>query len=277
MTPIKVITKNVISKETNPMESGKSKADANQPQKPRPRKWFADVFVIIFCVSGAVFSLNLFRLDLFQSIASLNKKPMGTVTVKYNNVQRRFSDRLLWSRLAVESPVYLGDIIRVAEYSAATLRINDDVIDINENSLIRIRASVDDEGRIVIDMGSGSLSVSGGKTGAVNSGVALKIMGSVIAPEAGTTLSVSAGESGMTVQVNEGSVLITKEDGQSSVLVTGENLTLDTDGVEQAVPSAVVTLPRPNARFIKSNVEPLNVRFAWNTANIEQKNRCVWK
>ncbi len=101
------------------------------PQKLYQRKWFADVFVIVFCVSGAAFSLNLFRLDLFQSIASQNKKPMGAVTVKYNNVQRRFSDRVLWSRLTVESPVYLGDLIRVAEYSSATLNINDGVVDIN--------------------------------------------------------------------------------------------------------------------------------------------------
>jgi len=265
------MTSEVISKDTTSIESGNSKA--NPPQKPRRRKRLADVFVVLFCVSGAVFSLNLFRLDLYQSIASLNKKPAGTVTVKYNNVQRRFSDRMLWSRLAVESPVYFGDLIRVAEYSAVTLHINDDDIDINENSLIRIRAFVDDEGRIVIDLGSGSLSVSGRKTGMSNGGVALKVMGSVITPKAGTILSASAGEDGMMVQVNEGSVLITKEDGQSSVLVTGEALSLDTKGIEQAVPSAVVTLPRPNARFIKNNAEPLNVRFAWKTANVDQKQR----
>jgi len=267
------MTSEVISKEKTSMESGNSKANADSPRKSLPRKRFADIFVIIFCVSGAAFSLNLFRLDLFQSIASQNKKPMGIVTVKYNNVQRRFSERVLWSRLAVESPVYLGDLIRVAEYSAATLRINNDIIDINENSLIRIRASVDNEGRIVIDLGSGSLSISGGKTGEAGGGVALKIMGSVIAPEAGTILSASAGDNGMMVQVNEGSVVITKEDGQSSVLVTGEALTLDTNGVKQAVPSAVVTLPRPNARLIKNNVDPLSVHFTWNTANIDQKQR----
>jgi len=267
------MTSENLLKETTSMKSGNSKANADLPQKSVQRKRLADIFVIIFCVSGAAFSLNLFRLDLFQSIASLNNKPAGTVTVKYNNVQRRFSDRVLWSRLAVESPVYLGDLIRVAEYSAATLRINDDVININENSLIRIHASMDNEGRIVIDLGSGSLSVLGGNTGEANGGVALKIMGSVIAPQAGTILSASAGENGMTLQVNEGSVHITKEDGQSSVLVTGEALTLDTDGVEQAVPSAVVTLPRPNARFIKNTIEPLNIRFVWNTANVDQKQR----
>ena len=267
------MTSEVISKETTPMEGGNSKSNANPQKKPCRRKRFADVFVVLFCVSGAAFSLNLFRLDLYQSIASLNKKPAGTVTVKYNNVQRRLSDRMLWSRLAVESPVYFGDLIRVAEYSAVTLHINDDDIDVNENSLIRIRAFVDDEGRIVIDLGSGSLSVSGGKTSTANGGIALKVMGNVITPQAGTILSASAGEDGMTVQVNEGSVLITKEDGQSSVLATGEALSLDIKGVEQAVPSAVVTLPRPNARFIKNNAEPLNVRFAWKAVNIDQRQR----
>jgi len=265
------MTSEVISKETTLTESSDSRANTNPQKKPRRRKWFADVFVILFCVAGAAFSLNLFRLDLFQSIASLNKKPAGAVTVKHNNVQRRFSDRMLWGRLSVESPVYFGDLIRVAEYSSATLHINDDNIDINENSLIRISALVDDEGRIVIDLGSGSLSVTGGKSSAANGGVALKVMGSVIAPQAGTVLSASAGEDGMNIQVNEGSILIKKEDGQSSVLVTGENLSMDTNGVEQAVPSAVVTLPRPNARFIKNGVEPLNVRFTWNTANIDKK------
>ena len=247
----------------------KNNSNVNLPQKPYQRKWFADVFVIVFCVSGAAFSLNMFRLDLFQSIASQNKKPMGAVTVKYNNVQRRFSDRVLWSRLTVESPVYSGDLIRVAEYSSATLNINDGVVDINENSLIRIRASSDGEGRIVIDLSSGSLSITG--SDAVDSGIALNVMGRVIAPSAGATLSASAGESGMTLQVNKGSVIITEEDGQSRSMEAGEALILDTEGVEQAAPAAVVTLPRPNARFIKNSAEPLNIRFAWNVINIDQR------
>jgi len=244
-------------------------SNANLPRLPQ-RKWFADALVIVFCVSGALFSLNLFRLDLFQSIASQNKKPMGAVTVKYNNVQRRFSDRVLWSRLTVDSPVYLGDLIRVAEYSAATLDINDGVIDINENSLIRIRASSDGEDRVVIDLNSGSLSITCSDT--VDKGVTLNVMGCTIAPTAKTTLSVSAKESGMTVQVNEGIATITG-DGYSRSMDSGKALTLDTEGVEQTAPSAVVMLPHPNARFIKNSVEPVNIRFMWNTINIDQRTR----
>jgi len=252
-------------------------ADKNNPnansQEHVQRKWLADVFVVVFCILGAAFSLNLFRLDLFQSLATQNKKPMGAVTVKYNNVQRRFSDRVLWSRLTVKSPVYLGDLIRVAEYSSATLNINDGIVDINENSLIRIRASQDGEGGVVIDLGSGSLSITGSEDadGGGGAGVALNVQGRIIAPTAGATMSASAGESGMTLKVNEGSVIIKEKDGQSRSMSAGEALILDTKGVEQAVPAAVVTLPRPNAHFIKNSVEPINIRFAWNALNIEQK------
>jgi len=200
----------------------KNNSNENSPQKPGKRKRLADIFVVVFCVSGAAFSLNLFRLDLFQSIAAQNKKPMGTVTVKYNNVQRRFSDRVLWSRLTVKSPVYLGDLIRVAEYSSATLNINNGIIDINENSLIRIRASSDGEDRVVIDLNSGSLSITGSDT--ADSGLALNVMGRVIAPTAKATLSASAGESGIKLQVNEGSAIITEEGKQSRSMEAGEAL-----------------------------------------------------
>jgi hypothetical protein len=276
----------------------KTLVESNNSKASRRNFRLVDLCVVIFCISGAAFSLNLFRLDLFQSIASQNKKPIGTVTVKYNNVQRRLSDRVLWSRLTVESPVYLGDLIRVAGYSAATLYINDDIIDIDENTLIRIRVSEDGDGRIVIDLASGSLNVSGGASGGISDdvdsdgaavnigasvgsgaakrgvakrGVALNIMGRLVEPQAGTTLSASAGENGMTVQVNEGNLIIKEKNGLGHLFSTGEKLVLDSGGVEHALPMAVVTLPRPNARFIKNGTGPLEIPFAWSVTNLDQK------
>jgi len=256
--------------ETTPVNSDTQK-------KSGSRKWIIDLCVVLFCVAGAAFSLNLFRLDLYQSLASQNKKPMGTVTVKYNNVQRRFSDRVIWSRLAVESPVYMGDLIRVAEYSAATLSINDGIIDINENSLIRIRASSEGDGGVVIDLGSGSLSmtsspVSGGgrSTGSTggSTGVSLSVMGKTVTPAIGATLSASAGLEGLKLQVNEGNVTIKDEGGKDRSINAGEAISLDVKGIELPSAAAVVTQPLPNARFIKNTANPLNIRFAWTTTNI---------
>ncbi|MCL2293515.1 MAG: hypothetical protein FWC36_01410, partial [Spirochaetes bacterium] len=230
---------------------------------------FKDVVVIIICISGAAFFLNLFRLDLFQTITSQDNQPVGTVTVRYNNIQRRLADRVLWSRLFVEAPVYRGDLIRVAENSAATLHISDNDIDLNENTLIRIQISTDIEDRVILDLGYGSLNLSNNRIGA--GGIALNIMGSIITSDAGTVLSASAGEDGMTLQVNAGSLTITEQDGQSRSLDTGGFLALDASGIEQIIPAAILLHPMPNARFIANNNEPLNIRFAWNPVNLEEQ------
>jgi len=65
---------------------------------------FVDFFVVLFCLSGAVYSVNLFRLDLFQTINKQNESPIGIVYIKRNIVQRRLSDRVIWDRLLPESP-----------------------------------------------------------------------------------------------------------------------------------------------------------------------------
>jgi len=100
---------------------------------------FADFLVILLCLSGAGYSLNLFRLDLFQTLNDQNKTPIGTVSIKRNTVQRRMSDRVIWDRLVKESPVYPNDMIRVGDNSDADLHIGGNNITINENTLLRLR------------------------------------------------------------------------------------------------------------------------------------------
>ena len=237
----------------------------NNEKNTGKKRWFLDIFVVFFCLAGAAVSLNLFRIDLFQTIASHNQEPVGTVTIRNNNVQRRLSDRVLWGRLLAESPVYLGDLIRVAELSSATLHIADNNIDLNENTLIRILGSADSAGNIMLDLSSGSLNLFSGVSG----GIELNLTGSRVTANPGTLLSAAAGESGMSVQVNEGSVEITADDGQSLTLDTGEMLALDANGIERVEPAAVVTQPRPNARLLNNTGEPLAVRFSWITIDIE--------
>ncbi len=78
-----------------------------------------DFLVIILCLSGAVYSVNLFWADLFQTLNGQNKTPIGSVSIKRNIVQRRMSDRVIWDRLIKESPVYSNDMIRVGDNSEA--------------------------------------------------------------------------------------------------------------------------------------------------------------
>jgi hypothetical protein len=242
---------------------------AQKREKINPRKSIRfsraiDVFVVVLCVSIAVYFLNLFRLDLFQTIDAQNETPVGTITIKNNTVQRRISNRVLWDRLAIESPVYMQDLIRVAELSAATLHIEGNDIELDENTLIRIQPSSDGSG-LQIELSSGNLGVV---SGAESEGISLNLMGREVKAEAGSVLKAQSGAEGLQLQVSEGSAVLL-EGGESRAVEAGMSLAMDTDGTERRDPSVVVSVPRSNARYVKSSPDAFLVNFAWNRINLE--------
>jgi hypothetical protein len=230
---------------------------------------FSDFFVIVLFLSIAYFSLSLFRKDLLQTISLRNVEPAGTVIIKKNTVQRRHSDRVLWDRLAPESPVYLGDLIRVADVSAATLLIEDNSIELNENTLIRITGSPDGGG-VQILLSEGSLSLA---SGANSRSISLELNGKTVQAGHGTALNASVSPSGeVSVYVSEGSAVFTF-DGQSREISSGFSISLDADGVELAKKEAVIFNPAPNARYVNNSRDPLPVGFLWNRVNLEYEER----
>lgn len=225
---------------------------------------FADFMIILVFLLIAAVSLNLFRLDLMQTINLRNVEPVGTVVIKKNTVQRRLSDRVLWDRLSHESPVYIGDLIRIADLSAATLYLKDISLDLNENTLIRITRAVDGES-VQIMLSEGNLSLATGE----NSGsITLDINGHQVQTGRGTVLSAAAGEDGVSVQVSEGTVQLIAG-GKSREVSSGTVISLDASGTERVEKAAVVTLPPPNARYLNGRREPFPVNFVWNRINLE--------
>jgi len=225
---------------------------------------FTDLLVILLCLSIAAVSLNLFRNDLFQTINSRNENtPIGTIFIRNNNVQRRLGDRVLWGRLAVESPVYLKDLVRVAELSAATIDISGNHIDLGENTLIRVQPSSNGKGPIEIELSQGTmdLSTSGGS-------IVLNIQGKQVRVGPGTVLNATTGENGMVVQVSEGSATVNGGE-QSRQLDAGTMVALDPAGTEKREPAVVVTQPRLTARYLKSETGNLNIAFSWNRINLD--------
>ena len=140
-----------------PMKKSTQLAQSAKPVKTVTVRYFRffDFFVIILLLAIAAFSIYIFRLDLMQTINLRNVEPVGSVTIRKNIVQRRLANRVLWSRLATESPVYLGDLIRVADYSEATLNLKGNSVALFENTLIRIVLAPDGESiQIIMDEGS---------------------------------------------------------------------------------------------------------------------------
>jgi hypothetical protein len=163
---------------------------------------FLDLFIIIFFLFIAFVCLYLFRLDLLNTFKLQNVEPAGTVVIKKNTVQRRLGDRVIWDRLNNESPVYVGDLIHVADVSSATLYIKGNSIDLDENTLIRIVLSPDGEGLQII-MTSGTIAVFAEK-GAEK--VSLNLNGHEVKSEQGTVLHAALPEKGKgepTVKVYE--------------------------------------------------------------------------
>ena len=227
---------------------------------------FADFLVVLFCLSGAVYSINLFRLDLFQTLNGQNKTPIGNVTIKRNTVQRRMSDRVLWDRLIKASPVYSDDIIRVADNSEANLNVGGHDIALNENTLVRLRYDKE-TGELQIELTAGNIGLV---TAPEGSNVVLNVMGRQVEAKPGTALNAATGNNGNSValQVSEGAAAI-KEKGRSRELSAGATVAMDGEGSIRSEPGALVTQPRPNALYRKTGNEPLNVAFSWSRINLQ--------
>ena len=224
---------------------------------------FRDFLIILLCLLGTGVSLNLFRLDLFRTINSQNEPPVGTITIKNNIVQRRMENRVLWDRLFAESPVYLGDLIRVADLSDATLHIDNTHLELYENTLIRIQRAPDGDGSYHIELNEGSINLAAGGD------IVLLLNGSRIEASQGAVISAASGENGTAFSITEGTATIIQGD-QRRELSAGTIVALDTEGIEKAEPALVVIHPRANARYLKEKPDPLSVEFAWNKTNIAE-------
>jgi len=224
-----------------------------------------DLFIVMLFSLIAIFCIDMFRYDFLRTVNLRNVEPIGTVVIKKNTVQRRISDRVLWDRLAGESPVYIGDLIRVAEVSAATLYVDDNSIDLDENTLIRITRAADGKS-LRLELSEGTISLA---SGAKAAGVSLALNGKQVLTAPNTVLSAGINETGgIIVQVNEGSAQIIEAGSTVREIPSGTLIVMDANGTEQKTRAVVVTQPAPNARYLKPAEEPLTVHFSWNRINL---------
>jgi len=176
-----------------------------------------DVFVVLFCITGAAASLYLFYQDLYVSFRSSSETQAGVVVVRQNIVHRRLNDRLVWDRLFTDTPVYNGDVIRVARLSGAELNIDESQIELGENTLIRIQKYND---LLKIDFYSGEINIASNSDGPP---VHLSFGDSVVEASPGSVLSASSDDSGAVLRITEGKAYIIQEGNVSQVLTAAPN------------------------------------------------------
>lgn len=220
-----------------------------------------DFFVVMLCLLCFTVSLYFFQDDLFRTFR-LSAKPAGTVTVKYNDVQRRLSDRVVWDRLSSETPVYDGDLIRVAKMSGVTIDIERSSIELGENTLVRVQSGV---GSTVINLYSGGVTVAPDSIGGGNIVLAMGDRRIEAAP--GAVFTASLDDNGMTLQVSEGTARVIQDKNVTDV-TAGDVIVQDNAGNEVNEPLAAMIQPKPNARYLKTSSSPMEVSFLWNRINL---------
>ncbi|MDR2211973.1 MAG: hypothetical protein LBO65_11005 [Spirochaetaceae bacterium] len=211
---------------------------------------FIDGLVSILCLTVAAGCLYLFWIDLFGTLSRLGERPVGTITWKYKAAQRRFSDRVLWDRLQMESPVYNGDLIRTAVLSEASITFyNGGYLDLAENSLIRIFT---EDAIPQLDLMEGTLSASSGEGGMI-----IRSGDHELALDSGGTAQ-AAGGTGAEFAITGGRGTL-RSGGQSRDMGDGEAF--------GSGALTVVASPRPNARIIAAGSSPGTVNFLWTRQN----------
>ncbi|MCL1993320.1 MAG: hypothetical protein FWG66_10295 [Spirochaetes bacterium] len=231
-----------------------------------------DLFVTLACLSVAVLAGFLFRGELLQTINAQNETPVGSVIIIENNVQRRGERRLLWDRLALDSPLRAGDSIRAAEHSAVTLQIGSNFLDVDADTLVRIKRvgggfATAIAGEIYIELIAGSLSLIAMDDGQ-NTGLAFNFMGRPAQAAPGAVFRAAMTWEGMALSVSQGSVFVF-DGGAWQEIPGGGFFALNADGTAAAArPAVVVTYPRPNARYLKYPPGNLALDFQWNRVNL---------
>ncbi|MCL2411355.1 MAG: hypothetical protein FWC97_06895, partial [Treponema sp.] len=137
-------------------------------------------------------------------------------------------------------------------------------IHLNENTLIRIQRAPDGLG-LQIDLAEGSIDVSTTEDG-VN--LQLSLIGQVVEAAGNSTINVISTNDHVIVHINEGAAQIITESGENTEIYSGSVVTIDSEGAELRQIPAVVSQPRPNARFLKSTQELLPVNFEWNRTTL---------
>jgi len=229
---------------------------------------FIDILVLVIFISTAIMGLYLFRQDLMRTIDARDMDPAGVIVIRNNIVQRRHDDRVLWDRIYVNSLVYPGDLVRVAELSSTAIDIEKNELFLNQNTLIRIEQAMGGNGVFQVELREGELSVTSGEE---SLGIMLDVMGKQVQTTSGSALNASAGKDGAAVQVSEGKVKFIQE-GKSREITEGAMIAFDNKGVERIFPAAVVKSPKPNARYLVSGDEKfVFIDFLWNRINFEEE------
>ncbi len=226
-----------------------------------------DFFVTLLCVLAAAFFFFLFWKDLNATTRKRDgQKPIAYIHYKYKVAQRKFEDRVVWERVAQNTKLYNGDVIRTADLSKVTIYFDDGTsVELAENTMVQIYMLNDGSSQISID--DGDIQV---ESSASSQNVEVKLGdGSRVNVNAGASLAATSNSKGGTnnVEVLAGSVQVTTEKGETELVSFGESVSIEKDAGIQKKPVTVTFPPKEYKVLNTKNNESVPVRLEWKTAS----------
>ena len=232
-------------------------------KRTRFKSLLLDLLVILLCLSAAAFFAWLFWQDLNTFTVRSDKTEIGSISTKYNVVQRKFDDRVVWERIANGTKLYYGDTIRTADLAGVSLVLGDTAITLGENTMIQL--SMGDKGIPQIMINGGDIQIDSTTS---NSGLEVKLDdGSIVNVDAGSSLSAKADSvTGIhNVEVTSGTAQITTENGETATLAYGESVNVENGGEIQKNPVAVIYPPK-ELKLLNIRGGFVPVRFEWKSS-----------
>jgi hypothetical protein len=219
------------------------------------------VLFTLACFAGAALGLWLFWMDINRVLVKNSETPVGILVYKRHVVQRRFEDRLMWSQIPRESPVYNGDLVRTSDISDAVITFDlqdglEDRVSLSENSLIHIRYDAETSSFIELISGSVSLVSASGKMGILSGEQKLL-------PGSGGAVEVRRGPGGTEARALLGRAEISGPGGVRN-LEAGQYAAAGPDETVAITETLVVSGPLPNQE-IQAGGDLTPVTFSWNS------------
>jgi hypothetical protein len=180
-------------------------------------------------------------------------KPVGEVEYKYHQVQRKYSDRMIWEDVESRSPIYAYDWVMTKDKSDARITLNNGMkVDMDPESMVEIDETRDGVGLTLRDgtIRADSRSAKGASITAAD--------GTKIDLDKANAQITSDG-AGVSVDVKEGSATVKNRD-QKTTVGAGEIGNVSQKGVTKEKTSIVLKSPAVGA-VLDDPTKPVEFSF----------------
>ena len=180
-------------------------------------------------------------------------KPVGEVEYKYHQVQRKFSDRMIWEDVESRSPIYAYDWVMTKDKSDARITLNNGMkVDMDPESMVEIDETRDGVGLTLRD-GTIRADTRGSKNSTITAADGTKI------DLDNANAQITSDGNGVSVDVKEGHATLKNHDQQTKV-GAGEIGNASQKGVSKEKTSIILKTPAQGS-VLEDPAKPVEFSF----------------